>query len=302
MKTTKLLTGVLLIILSIYSCKKEEDAETASRYISMVFDYQPAPGQYINETGSGTKEAAKALIGGTDALVSLGSFGGFIIAGFDHSIPNKEGADLGIYGNPNTGTSTEWSEPGIVSVMRDANSNGLPDDGEWYELAGSEYANPQTIKNYTITYSNPKNSTADIPWKDNLGNEGWVLRNTYHSQEYYPLWASNQESISFTGSKLPSALLSEGINTNKPFAWGYADSGSEEFLQIRNAEGRGYNTFDISWAVDKNGNKVNLQEIDFIKIYTGQNSNGSPDGAADPSRQVGEVSTEISGAIDLHLK
>ncbi len=45
-------------------------------------------------------------------------------------------------------------EPGIVEVSFDTNQNGLPDD-EWYELAGSEYYKPETVKEYSITYRKP---------------------------------------------------------------------------------------------------------------------------------------------------
>ena len=51
-------------------------------------------------------------------------------------------------------------------------------------------------------------------------------------------------------------------------------------------------TFDIDWAVDKKGNKVNLPGIDFIKVYTGVRQNCG---------WLGEVSTEVCGVEDLHL-
>ena len=48
----------------------------------------------------------------------------------------------------------------MVSV--DVNGNGLPDD-EWYELAGSEYQKPSTIKNYEITYYRPDEAKTPVP-------------------------------------------------------------------------------------------------------------------------------------------
>lgn len=285
--------------MAVVSCQKSEEPVTSSKYVSRVLEYRPAPGQFINEQNAGTPQAAEMLVGGTSSLLSLGSFGGYVIVAFDHTVQNGDGADIGIYGNPNTGTGTEWSEPGIVSVMQDKNGNGLADDGEWYELAGSESANPLTLKDYRITYYNPGNKNEDVFWKDNRGRQGKVLRNMFHSQEYYPLWLKEQDSISFTGSLLPPSLRSEGLNTNPPFAWGYADSGSEEFLKLRSENGRGYNTFDISWAVDKNGNRLDLKSIDFVRIMTGQNSNGSTGNETDGGRQLGEISTEVSGLVDL---
>lgn len=84
--------------------------------------------------------------------VSLGSFGGYIIVGFDHSIPNSGNQyDFCVQGNAFDGSS----EPGIVWVMQDINGNGLPDD-EWYELKGSEAGKEETIQNFEVTYYRPE--------------------------------------------------------------------------------------------------------------------------------------------------
>ena len=86
--------------------------------------------------------------------VSLGSFGGYVIVGFDHSIPNKGGYDFAIQGNAFLSDQGGSNEPGIVWVMQDVNGNGLPDD-EWYELKGSETGNGSTIQDYEVTYRCP---------------------------------------------------------------------------------------------------------------------------------------------------
>ncbi|MFD2886751.1 PKD domain-containing protein [Chitinophaga cymbidii] len=284
--------------------------DTSSEFISAVYAYMPAPGQFVNSSMTGDSAGAQRLIGGFSGLLSLGGFGGYVIVGFDHSIENKSGNDLGIYGNPLVNAGQEWSEPGIVKVMQDLNGNGIPDDDAWYELKGSEYDKPETIKNYRITYYNPKNLTDDIIWKDNQGQTGVVLRNMFHAQSYYPAWTPNQDSMSFEGTKLKNTLeqvndpvYGPGLITNKPFEKGYADNCSPVFLQIRDEEGRGYNAFDISAAVDKQGQPVALPYIDFVKIYTGQNCNGDPGTDPDtPNRMLGEVSTEVSGAVDLHIR
>lgn len=314
-KPALMLTAVFQLCLT--ACKKNgSDAAayqprpvtaSSSKYISKIFDYMPAPGQFINE-GLGSPEAAEALVGkAREGLVSLGGYGGYLVFGFDHAIENVEGADIGIYGNPLTGVNMEWSEPAIVLVMQDLNGNGLPDDGQWFELAGSEYHQTETIKNYRITYYNPKNTTDDIRWTDNQGREGYVLRNNFHRKAYYPLWIKDQEQVSFTGTLLKNTLADGSIITNKPFAWGYADNGSEDFKALMESTGAAYNSFDISWAVDDKGNKVQLRHIDFVKVYTAQNANGNPyepDRTNSRARFLGEVSAEISGAIDisLHLK
>lgn len=261
----------------------------SSKYISKVFEYLPAPGQHINMPTIGSLEQSQKLVGSAGAsssLVSLGGFGGYVIFGFDHSLNNKDGYDLGLYGNPQGG-SAPFAEPGIVMVSQDKNGNGLPDD-EWYELAGSEHSKSTTIKNYEITYTNPKDFK-DVPWTDNQGKSG-VLKNLSNGRKaHYPLFAPNQDKLTFKGTLLPSTLSTTGLVTNGAFEWGYADS----FTIVDDFATKRYNSFDIAWAVDKNGTKVNLKTVDFVKVYTAQNLNAS---------FLGEVSTDISGAIDLNIK
>ena len=292
----------------IAGCKKEEDeveteppvvvpvvpvvptTPTSNRFISKVYEYLPAPGQFINES-LGSPEGAQKIIGDVKSagLVSLGGYGGYIIFGFDHSVVNNTGKDLAIYGNP-IGGANNWAEPGIVMVSQDVNGNGKADD-VWYELAGSEYTAARTIKKYEITYTNPK-STANVTWTDNQGKTGAVEVNSYHNHNYYPLFTANQESLTFKGTLLSSTwgVTTNGIYVNNPFSWGYSDSYStgDDFAT------NGYNSFDISHAVDANGKQVDLKTIDFVKVYTGQNEKGNT--------LMGEISTEIRGAADLSIK
>jgi len=287
------------------SCKKDqqETPENFSPFISQVFAYVPAPGQFVNDPSSGTAEKAKDLIGGVDnGLVSLGAYGGYIIFGFDHSIKNESGPDLGIFGNPVTINGAEWSEPGIVMVMEDTNKNGLPND-TWYEIAGSGHAATGTIKKYEITYYKPDKLQDDIKWTDNQGKSGFILRNAFHTQAYYPVWANEKASFTFNGTLLENTFKDGGVLSNKPFDFGYSDSGSAEYLRLQETRGRGYNAFDIDWAMTEQGEQANLKKIDFVKVYTGQNHNGSPvtDAANSTARVTGEVSTEVAGAVDIRL-
>jgi len=265
---------------------------SSSKYISKIFDYQPAPGQWINES-VGTPDGAQNIIGGTSALVSLGAYGGYVVFGFDHSIVNQTGADLAIYGNP-AKAPQEWSEPGIVLVSQDVNDNGIPDD-PWYELAGSEYSAATTIKHYRITYYNPK-ATANVTWKDNQGHTGEVEINSFHQHSYYPSFAANQDSISFEGTVMRntfSQLDGTAIFINTGFAWGYADNYATDATKDPYATNL-YNAFDLDWAVDNGGKAIKLGAVDFVKIYTGQNHKGSA--------ELGEISAEIRGAADLNMK
>jgi hypothetical protein len=165
--------------------------ETSVAEQTVVFEYTPAPGQFINETKTGgftgeenTPEAAIAYATQRmkdDAFVSLGGFGGYMVIGFDHSIDNTGNYDFGIKGNSFKGSS----EPGIVWVMQDENGNGKPDD-TWYELKGSETGKETTVRNYAVTYYRPSEPQQPVQWTDSEGNSGEVdYLKQFHTQDYY---------------------------------------------------------------------------------------------------------------------
>ena len=72
----------------------------ASPYVTQVFDYRPAVGQFINELPeykegdtqeTMNRKALEAIGNNNLGMVSLGGFGGYIVVGFDHTIENKAG-------------------------------------------------------------------------------------------------------------------------------------------------------------------------------------------------------------------
>ena len=311
MKTTILFLLSLLISISM-------TAQTKSPYINKVYEYRPAPGQFINElpeyeagdTPNDLRLKAEECIADNERiLVSLGGYGGYIIFGFDHLVENIPGEyDFKILGNafyansnPNPDAPREGGscEPGIVMVSYDANGNGKPDD-EWYELAGSEYNKPETIHNYQITYYKPDenkertpdmsypflNDTTYIRWTTNGYGDGYLYRNTFHNQPYYPQWI-NEDELVFEGTKLADNYVDESGNgsyyVQYAYDWGYADNRP-------NTDYR--SNFNIEWAVNSNGEPVQLPGINFVKVYTGVNQYCG---------WLGETSTEIMGAQDLHL-
>lgn len=286
-----------------------------SAYIARVYEYCPAPGQFINtmplyEDGDTysdmLRKCEESVSGKNDVLVSLGGYGGYMTFGFDHTVINVAGKrDFMILGNTfyeltNPEKKGGSAEPGIVMVSYDVNGNGLPDDA-WYELAGSEYYKPGTLHGYSITYSRPDEAKTPVPdkmgflsdteyikWTDSEGMDGYVARNIYHAQPYYPMWVDADE-LSFTGSLLPdNGVDQSGIGTYfvlYSFDWGYVDNHPNEYEEL--------NSFDISWAVDAFGNSVCLPGADFIRVYTGVNQYCG---------WIGETSTEICRAQDLHIK
>lgn len=289
-----------------------------SRYITEVYEYRPAPGQFVNllpkyEDGDTEETMCKKVLESisdkNDVLISLGNYGGYVTFGFDHSVANVPGEmDFKILGNafyaasnpnPDAPDSGGSAEPGIVMVSIDKNGNGLPDD-EWYELAGSEYYKPETLHNYSVTYyrtpdghtatpkpQTPITDTTYILWEANDGTSGYVEKNSYHRQEYFPLWLSG-DKLTFSGTRLaPNAVDESGVGNYYvlySYDWGYADNHPNEVEDK--------SCFNIDWAVDKDGNHVRLDGIDFVRVFTGVNQSCG---------WLGETSTEICRAEDLHI-
>lgn len=291
-----------------------EDTEY-SPYTARVQEYRPAPGQFVNtmpiyEQGD-TEETMRQkaeddLV--NDVMITLGSYGGYVTFAFDHTVVNVPGAkDFYIKGNAFYSDVPAYkdqkggsSEPGIVMVAFDRNCNGKPDDDEWYELAGSEYSKPTTLKDYEITYSRPDNhqpimsdngiltDTVYIPWRDNLGGRGYVAKNMYHAQSYYPMWISDDE-LTFRGTLLPANGVDEShmgtYYVLYSYPWGYVDNHPNDYTDLC--------SFDISWAVDRQGRPVHLPGADFIRVYTG---------VRQYCGWLGETSTEVARAQDLHIE
>lgn len=280
-----------------------------SPWIARVYEYTPGPGQFVNtmpeytDGDSAADMAAKVLasIGGErNELVTLGAFGGYVVFGFDHTVVNVPGEnDFRIWGNAFYEATADGrpggsSEPGIVSVSLDVNGNGIPDD-PWYELAGSDYGADGTIRSYSVTYRRPDPSkegedAASVAWSDSEGASGYIPHNIFHPQSYWPQWLDpSEEAYTLCGTRLaPNAEIyppgSKHYVLYAP-AWGYADAHPNDKADL--------NSFDISNAVDSRGDRVRLPGADFIRVHTALNQVCGP---------IGETSTEISKACDLHVK
>lgn len=290
------------------------DEEVAySPYISKVLEYNPAPGQFINtmpeyEEGDTyqtmLRKAEDAIAGTNRSLISLGSWGGYVTFAFDHSVVNTPNLpDFIIEGNAfysSSGNMSGSSEPGIVMISIDVNQNGLPDD-PFYELAGSEYSNPATIHQYALTYhrtpaehtpqADTKNSLSDttyILWKNNQGEQGYMHKNTFHTQDYFPLWLTDS-TLTFSGTRLPDNAVDKSGKGNMwvqtTYDYGYADSHPNDSVSRC--------SFDIAWAVTADGKSANLPCADFVRVYTGVHQQCG---------WIGEISTEVSHARDLNIE
>ncbi|MBQ2441143.1 MAG: hypothetical protein II502_03020 [Paludibacteraceae bacterium] len=284
-----------------------------SPYISRVWEYKPAPGQFVNtlpeyEEGDDAeamcRKVEEAIANNNKGMITLGGWGGYVVFGFDHLVVNRPEAKdflvLGnaFYSNQQTAKTGGSCEPGIVMVSYDANGNGIPDD-EWYEIAGSEYTNPQTIHNYELTYYRPSEDhvatpslvnpktftdTTYIAWEDNQENKGYMYQLVYHKQPYYPLWIEDN-SVTFSGTRLPDNYADEsGKGTYYvlyAYEYGYVDNHPNNNEKAK---------IDIELAIKADGTPANLPGIHFVKVYTGVNQQCG---------WLGESSTEIMGAEDL---
>jgi len=268
-----------------------------SPYLQAVDEYVPAPGQFVNTlpvtTADDTpqtvaQKCTEAIAGDytsqSHGMITLGAWGGYVTFHFDHPVANVPGErDFAVFGN----AFENNAEPAIIWVSVDRNQNGMPDD-EWYEIKGSEYDNAATIHNYELTYTYSGEKQA-VAWTDNQDNSGSISRNKYHKQEYFPLWLTSKGTLTLTGCRLPDNA-SQVDNGEGGLMWilpayeyGYADNQPNS-----NREGC---SVDLSWAVDSKGQSVTLPYVDFIRCQNAMNQTcGS----------IGETSTEIIGAEDLH--
>ena len=292
---------------------------TKNCYSTKIVEYQPAAGQFRVENAWDNPNNGSGL--------SLGALGGYVVYGFDQPIYNNPqnpyGVDFTIEGNSFVANEKGvWTEPGAVQVMEDKNGDGIPNDGEWYELAGSDYWLSTTKHNVEITYYNPNyNGRYTVPWTlkweengETHYEHGCVVTNNFHNHTFYPDYFYNQDNPNpeyrwYNPSISRDSITFTGLN----YIRGCIDMRAPTYIQFYNYSGFGYcdnkgfvkddsriaqnpygrpalgetagDGMDISWAVDKNGNHVDLEKIDFVKVYTaGQVVAG----------WLGEWSTEVS--------
>jgi len=226
-------------------------------WVESVIDYSPVnppsgfsdPSRIIGPPGRGG-----AIEPDNSGVVSLGSQGGSITVRFDPPIENHPdnpmGLDFIVYsnaffvgGNP----QRRFQEPAILEVAEDTNGNGIP-DGPWYLIPGSRGFSPTPFP----WRSEPPGTTNDPPADPTL------------------MAGSIRNPNSFDGNP---------TTDNIEYNWGYADMTptAVEYLDNRmrpddpfavgiTPGSGGGDAFDISWAVDANGQPANLERIHFIRI------------------------------------
>ena len=303
--------------------------EGATPYITQVFDFMPAVGQFTNQlpvyedgdTQADMNQKVLDAIGNNNrGMISLGGFGGYVVVGFDHTIENKAGLrDFRVLGNafyaaanPDPNAPQGGScEPGVIMVAYDKNGDGAPNDDEWYEIAGSAHEDPTLEPWYQMAVDN--------------GNDVNLYRNyeiTYYRPEETmdaPMAPPVDEYIRWEDNKGNSGYKVKNVYHRQPYfpQWyegnaltfrgtclpqnGIDESGQGNYYvlykfrygyvdnEVNNADD---SSIDIDWAVNSKGQHVNLPGVDFIKIYCGINQENG---------WLGECSTEVMGVEDLHL-
>lgn len=280
---------------------------TRNCYATKILEYKPAAGQFrCEEAWDNPLEFFES----SERGLSLGALGGYVVFGFDQPIYNNPqnpyGVDFTVEGNSFVAAEKGvWTEPGSVQVMEDTNGNGLPDDGEWYELAGSDYWLSTTKHNVELTYYNPSyNDRYTVPWAmkweengETHTEYGAVVTNSFHKHTFYPDYFYNQDNPDeskrwYSPNVSRDSITFSGISNIR----GCIDMRSPSYIEFYSYSGFGYcdnkgfvkedsriaqnpygrpslgetagDGMDISWAVDKNGNYVDLEKIDFVKVYT----------------------------------
>ena len=287
--------ALALLPLLAAACNSSEEIATTrvAERAARVLEYTPAPGQFINESSAMSGFAGETTPAGACAyaerrfgeglFVSLGGWGGYIVAAFDAPVPaSASDYDLFVIGNQ----MLTSSEPGIVYVARDSDGDGSHLGETWYELRGSEFANSN--RRYAVTYRRPAADGDPVTWEDNTGRSGEIGRIAEHTQNYFPAWIGGDERT-YEGTLLPDNVDEGEVDDQgrpvtawiaRPFLWGYADNWSSVDRQGST------NRFRIADAVTADGAPAGLAEIDFVKIQTGVN-------LWRPA--IGELSTEVVG-------
>lgn len=251
--------------------------------------------------------------------ISLGAPGGYVQFEFEDAVQNdpnnKYGIDFVIYGNPFVGN------PEAASVQ--VSSNGE----DWYELAGSRYYNDETIYNATLTYTKKSdgvyysiNGGAETPfkaataWWPEAEDEGYADVAGVGTPFQGSLAASNvtrgtdasgNPTITYSGLNLV-----KDSDTTDDYLFGYADvriTGSTTDGTACNPYASAPSTgtrsdvggdgFDISWAVNGNGEPVPLTSIKYVRVYTSAALDPNNLTALPTPGIFGETSAEVCGVF-----
>lgn len=306
-------------------CLIASQASAQSDFATTIYDYTPAPGQFVNAAlfSNPVRALGPPTGGGTIApdnssLVTLGGFGGSITLGFDHRVlddpHNPLGLDFIIFGNASWSGGNplaRFAEAATVEISLDLNANGLPDDA-WFLIPGSHLNIPPSTFTSQLWDNNPGTSTppANIDWypagaRSPMTTAAFRLPSIFESQLLINADLSGAESFVGYAELSPTLLL--GDFSGADGSAGDNQLGDPEddpavdpavFYTVPDDPFRvgidpgsgGGDAFDIAWAIDPaTGNPANLIGFDFIRISTAVNFIAGP---------LGELSAEIDAVAD----
>lgn len=270
---------------------------------------------YTNVAGIAANDAETKITSGYAAMgLSLGAPGGYIQLefngdGVENDPTNPYGIDFVVYGNPFVGN------PEAASVQ--VSQNGT----QWYELAGSRYYAQETMHNATLTYTKEsdgihyaingvdKGVYKNVPawWPETSeGYDGVAgVNSLFQGTKQVNGVTYSGNTITFTGL----TLVKDSDVTND-YLFGYADvrnAGSTKDGTACNpyatapgsgtASMLGGDGFDLSWAVDENGEPVKLENAKYVRIYTSAALDPNNLTALPTPGIFGETSAEVCGVF-----
>ncbi len=292
-----------------------------SPFAATVLDYDPAPGQFVNDPLFNNPALAlgSPIGGGTinpdnTSIVTLGGFGGSITLAFDHTVIDHAANPLGldaivfsnavfIAANPNR----RFAECATIEISLDVNQNAIADD-PWFLIPGSHITDPigqftqVTWDDDTSDQTNPPSNPSWIP----PGHTGvWTTQGYLLPDDPFTLSTvlenpngpgATTEGVFGYADHSPTLILGDFDSDNivdDPTATPekFYTTPDDPFIVGISPKSGGGDAFDIAWAIDPiTSLPANLPGFDFIRITT----------ALDHIHPVlGEVSSEIDAVADI---
>ncbi|NIG55715.1 PKD-like domain-containing protein [Chitinophaga sp. Cy-1792] len=290
-----------------------------------VLEYAPSPAKNFNWSIIGTAsnwkfgdeyqlgynaflaKASDMRKANTAPGLVLGSWGGYAIFQFDHTVANAHGIpDLEV-----TATYSKLDLPAVY-VAYDRNKNGKPDEDEWYEIKNADFGledmpDYQMTFTYDSTTTDAKRIYSYLSWKDNQATPvgGQIITNKTFSSSV------NADGNISTRGFFPGLAVTDFSTKATAMLDGWKTSFIRKGKRItRNVTGG--NPFqqtlniDIDLAVDKNGESVQLPGIDFVKvqrvIYPFEQDYINAGGAMVDSNMDEGRMLQVGSILDKHLK
>lgn len=272
------------------------------------------------------------IVGGYSSTgLSLGAAGGYaeynmVINNFDadgHKVSRPYGVDFIVYGNAFVGNP----EAGSVKVYGREKGKS---DSAWYELAGSLYYSDNTLRDVDVTYKKVENTddiftTKGIWYQITKGDtviKEWTRFNQKTSNGSFvdasvAWWPEVSEGYLGTNGAyggVDDVVISDAkdtitykhvtlvkdTDTTSDYGFGYFDvtpNGTSYGTPVNPYVygTTGGNAYDLDWAVNKDGNPVELHSISKIRVYTSAAMKTGEANTFTVPAIFGETSAEVCG-------